>query len=549
MGARARQIAEREFESSCRSPGPSTSTPRRWPAQRGRAAARVTATRSLRLRFQRLDWTERARPARRRPAGAHALPRARDLSRRPPHRAGPDQPRGQRRSPDDRDRRPVPRAPALAGQGGGGGVIAARGLRAARKGDPRREGRGAGPGRRAAGGRAGHHRRARPRARPRDRSRPPRHAARRVRSGAPPRGERPPDAADPARGDRPAPPPHGRSAVPRAAPARLTPRMIWNAEAETQAPAARAALQAERLRATVAWAVERVPFHRERLGGVSVRGLEDLPALPFTRKSDLREHYPFGLFAVPTAELARIHASSGTKGKPTVVGYTAGDLDVWREVDGAGDGRGRRAPRRHAPRGLRLRPLHRRPRLSRRRRADRHDGRAGVLRQHRAPPSAAAGLPAGRHLRHAILRAAHRREPGRAGGRPARARPALRHVRRRAVDGRSADRDRARLRPARVRHLRAVRDHRPRRGRRVRAARRPARLRRSFPAGDRRSRHRRGAAARAGRGARADHADQARHSDGALPHRRHHERSPPSRAPAAGPRRASRASRAAPTTC
>ena len=92
----------------------------------------------------------------------------------------------------------------------------------------------------------------------------------------------------------------GRSAVPRAAPARLTPRMIWNAEAETMpAPAARAALQAERLRATVAWAVERVPFYRERLGGVSVRGLDDLPRLPFTRKSDLREHYPFGLFAVP----------------------------------------------------------------------------------------------------------------------------------------------------------------------------------------------------------------------------------------------------------
>ena len=82
----------------------------------------------------------------------------------------------------------------------------------------------------------------------------------------------------------------------------------------------------------MAWAVERVPFHRERLGGVSVRGLEDLPELPFTRKSDLREHYPFGLFAVPTAELARIHASSGTKGKPTVVGYTAGDLAVWREA-------------------------------------------------------------------------------------------------------------------------------------------------------------------------------------------------------------------------
>jgi phenylacetate-CoA ligase len=108
--------------------------------------------------------------------------------------------------------------------------------------------------------------------------------------------------------------------------------VIWNPEAETQAPAARVTLQSERLRATVAWAVARVPFHRERLGGVRVRGLEDLATLPFTRKSDLREHYPFGLFAVPPSELARIHASSGTKGKPTVVGYTADDLGVWREA-------------------------------------------------------------------------------------------------------------------------------------------------------------------------------------------------------------------------
>src|SRR5438132_7295228 len=96
--------------------------------------------------------------------------------------------------------------------------------------------------------------------------------------------------------------------------------------------AAREALQWERLRATLAWATERVPFYAERLRGRAVRGLGELARLPFTRKSDLREHYPFGLFAVPRAELARLHASSGTKGKPTVVGYTAGDLDVWREV-------------------------------------------------------------------------------------------------------------------------------------------------------------------------------------------------------------------------
>jgi phenylacetate-CoA ligase len=108
--------------------------------------------------------------------------------------------------------------------------------------------------------------------------------------------------------------------------------MIWNHEAETLDTSARAALQLERLRQTVAWATERVPFHRDRLAGRRVERLEDLTALPFTRKSDLREQYPFGLFAVPRPELARIHASSGTKGKPTVVGYTGGDLDVWREV-------------------------------------------------------------------------------------------------------------------------------------------------------------------------------------------------------------------------
>ena len=108
--------------------------------------------------------------------------------------------------------------------------------------------------------------------------------------------------------------------------------MIWNPQAESARPPERAARQLERLRETVTWAAARVPFHRERLGAARVRSLEDLAALPFTRKSDLREHYPFGLFAVPQDELARIHASSGTRGKPTVVGYTAGDLDVWREV-------------------------------------------------------------------------------------------------------------------------------------------------------------------------------------------------------------------------
>lgn len=111
----------------------------------------------------------------------------------------------------------------------------------------------------------------------------------------------------------------------------MTEHTIWDPAAEAMDPDARAWLQAERLAATVAWAVECVPFYRERVT-TSVKRLDDLVNLPFTRKADLREHYPFGLFAVPLNEVARLHASSGTKGKPTVVGYTAGDLEVWREV-------------------------------------------------------------------------------------------------------------------------------------------------------------------------------------------------------------------------
>lgn len=108
--------------------------------------------------------------------------------------------------------------------------------------------------------------------------------------------------------------------------------MIWNPAAETMPRAELRALQLARLQETLRWTIARVPVIRARLGDAKVRALEDLATLPFTRKTDLREHYPFGLFAVGREELVRIHASSGTKGKPTVVGYTADDLEVWREV-------------------------------------------------------------------------------------------------------------------------------------------------------------------------------------------------------------------------
>jgi phenylacetate-CoA ligase len=97
-------------------------------------------------------------------------------------------------------------------------------------------------------------------------------------------------------------------------------------------------LQLARLRKTVGRLLEAVPPMRERLveAGIrsadEVRSLDDLARLPFTRKSDLREHYPFGLLAVPREQVVRVHASSGTRGKPTVVGYSRADLNVWAEV-------------------------------------------------------------------------------------------------------------------------------------------------------------------------------------------------------------------------
>lgn len=90
------------------------------------------------------------------------------------------------------------------------------------------------------------------------------------------------------------------------------------------------ALQLQRLAATVDVVKERVPAFRERLANVPTpASLDGIRDIPFTKKSDLRDNYPFGLFAVPRNEVQRVHASSGTTGKPTVVGYTAEDLSMW----------------------------------------------------------------------------------------------------------------------------------------------------------------------------------------------------------------------------
>ena len=98
-----------------------------------------------------------------------------------------------------------------------------------------------------------------------------------------------------------------------------------------------AALQAERLRDCVARVAANVPMYQGRLGAAGitaedVRSLDDLARLPFTVKQDLRDNYPYGLFAVPMDEVVRLHASSGTTGKMTVVGYTANDISMWADL-------------------------------------------------------------------------------------------------------------------------------------------------------------------------------------------------------------------------
>ena len=127
------------------------------------------------------------------------------------------------------------------------------------------------------------------------------------------------------------------------------------------------ALQLERLRDTLHTAYTQVPHYTRAFDEAGVRpddltALADLARFPFTTKADLRENYPFGMFAVPREQVSRVHASSGTTGKPTVVGYTREDLDTWaelmaRSIRAAGGRPGRRRARR-----LRLRAVHRRAR-------------------------------------------------------------------------------------------------------------------------------------------------------------------------------------------
>ena len=110
---------------------------------------------------------------------------------------------------------------------------------------------------------------------------------------------------------------------------------IWSKE-ETLPREEIRKIQLERLQETVSRVYEKVEPYRKKMDDAGIKpedikSLDDLKRLPFVTKQDMRDNYPFGLFAVPKTDLVRIHASSGTTGKPTVVGYTQGDLDVWTE--------------------------------------------------------------------------------------------------------------------------------------------------------------------------------------------------------------------------
>lgn len=113
--------------------------------------------------------------------------------------------------------------------------------------------------------------------------------------------------------------------------------MIWNEKIECASREEMNAIQSERLVETVRRIYHNVPFYRHKMQAagltpVDIKSVDDLSKLPFTLKTDLRDNYPFGLFTVPMSEIVRLHASSGTTGKPTVVGYTRRDIDMWAEV-------------------------------------------------------------------------------------------------------------------------------------------------------------------------------------------------------------------------
>ena len=113
--------------------------------------------------------------------------------------------------------------------------------------------------------------------------------------------------------------------------------VIWDPKKETMSRDEIHEIQSRELRSVTKRVYDNVPFYRQKMDAIGVKPedikeAEDIEKLPFTEKSDLRDNYPFGLFAVPREQIVRVHASSGTTGKPTVAGYTQQDLDTWADL-------------------------------------------------------------------------------------------------------------------------------------------------------------------------------------------------------------------------
>ena len=113
--------------------------------------------------------------------------------------------------------------------------------------------------------------------------------------------------------------------------------IYWDEEIETLPRVGLESIQLKRLQSLINRVYRKVEPYREKMiaAGVKpedIRGLDDLQKLPFTSKEDLRENYPFGMFTMGLDDIVRVHASSGTTGKPTVVGYTRNDLDIWANM-------------------------------------------------------------------------------------------------------------------------------------------------------------------------------------------------------------------------
>lgn len=113
--------------------------------------------------------------------------------------------------------------------------------------------------------------------------------------------------------------------------------MMWNKERESLTDRKKRDIQSEGLKSLVGRVYEHIPFYKEKIDSLGLRpsditSIKDIVKLPFTTKDDLRQNYPFGMFAVPMSDIVETHTSSGTTGKPVIGGYTINDIDLWSEV-------------------------------------------------------------------------------------------------------------------------------------------------------------------------------------------------------------------------